>query len=208
MGTQGHLFVTHGDLTRLAADDFIVPCDGRQNVTRGFADLIGAYSAGDGSWLRPLRTTQVRAATGFWRAPDAGRHGERVWLLDTTAKADGVAGLARRLTDALAVIGRETATPLNGRARRLIGLPLVGVGDGGYADRHGETLRALLRALLDSRTAAGAPMLRSCCVTDRTTPSSRSGVARLGSRGRSAAPSRDSLLRSVTTGWSSFLGPG
>lgn len=47
------LFVMQGQLTAMAPDDVIVACDGKLNITRGIASLLGPTVQGDGDWHPP-----------------------------------------------------------------------------------------------------------------------------------------------------------
>lgn len=51
----GHLFVIHGDMTKLACDGVLIPCDDNGNITRVWERFfaLGRRQAGDRpSWFR------------------------------------------------------------------------------------------------------------------------------------------------------------
>ena len=115
MGTPCSLIVVQGDLTQLAVDDVLVPCDADLNVNIGYAGLLGRNPR-DGtffpqhSYVRPHESLLPVGVDGgygnqetFWpirlQLPEA--H-PRVWLLDTTTDThhsahDLVAAVVRAL---------------------------------------------------------------------------------------------------------------
>lgn len=135
----GHLFVAHGDLTRLACDAVVVPCDGDGNVTGAWAELLpDGLPPGDGpGWLRigtPGRSGLV----------EVGEHdGRRVLALDTHSGLPSPEQLAERTWDALAEAGAGLGAR-DGRAVPLVALPLVGTGAGGLSRRRAEVVTTLL----------------------------------------------------------------
>ncbi|QCW51519.1 SIR2 family protein [Nocardioides dongxiaopingii] len=136
---SGHLFVAHGDLTRLACDAIVVPCDGAGNVSDSWAALLPPdLPRGDGpGWLRVGSPDAAGAV-------DLGTHaGRRVVALDTVSGAPSPADLAARTWAAVDRLG-PGLTARDGRRQPLVALPLVGTGDGGLAGRRGEVVAALL----------------------------------------------------------------
>jgi len=55
MADRGHLFVVQADLTRLAADAFLVPCDSELHVTGTWRPFVepGAPWQAKHEWFRP-----------------------------------------------------------------------------------------------------------------------------------------------------------
>ncbi|MBI1735335.1 MAG: SIR2 family protein [Candidatus Rokubacteria bacterium] len=143
----GHLFIVKGDVTRLACDAWLLPCDTRGRPRAQW--LAGTPGAGDVRWpARPpewergeARAIEVTA----WPA-DA----PRPWLVNVGA-AEGtdvgwfIAG-ASEFLDRVADRLRER-TPRHGRAKPLVALPILGTGGGGAKRSAGDVVRELLPAL-------------------------------------------------------------
>ena len=55
MADRGHLFVVQADLTRLAADAFLIPCDSELNVSGTWRPFVepGAPAQAKEDWFRP-----------------------------------------------------------------------------------------------------------------------------------------------------------
>ena len=146
----GHVFVTRGDLTRLACQAVVVPTSRAVQVNRAWAELVPlkVRPAGTG-WL----DVDVVPPQGWGeqdrvlRLPDDAS-GRQVWLARTDAwRRDGVwvaEGVAEAVRRAAAVL-----PPPACRDRPLVGVPLAGTGEGGLHDRRGEVVAALLPALGD-----------------------------------------------------------
>ncbi|MDO9456596.1 SIR2 family protein [Nocardioides sp.] len=136
---SGHLFVAQGDLTRLACDAVVVPCDGRGNVTGAWSGLLP-----DDLPLGDLPGWRRIGAPGRSGVVDVGElDGRRVLALDTHSRRPSPTTLADRTWDAIDQAG--TGLPArDGRAVPLVALPLVGTGAGGLRHRRGEVVTALL----------------------------------------------------------------
>jgi hypothetical protein len=139
----GHLFVTQGDLTRLACDAWLLPTDRTGRVSAG-------WLAADGS-LGPIidRLPDAVRELNLRRAAVCGRvreDGPELIAIDT----GGVGGeKGSWYADAIRA-GIRLATkkrPRNNRERVLIGVPFAGVGAGGAADAKGDVLLAVLRMI-------------------------------------------------------------
>ena len=137
----GHLFVMQGDLTRLACDAVVVPCDSALNVTRGWQPLLPPdLPDGDNDWLRLPGAADEH---GVVELPSAGTR--RTFALVTVEDAASPQDVVDRTWQGLTRIARD----LQAHDRRhipLIGLPLVGTGAGGLDTRRGEVVAALLEA--------------------------------------------------------------
>lgn len=162
--TPGHLFVTHGDLTQLALDDVLVPCDTDLNVTRTFASLLGAGVPGDNDWIRPAGHSTPLHFSESDRQPLLIRHEEgkpRVWLINSAVAGAGLADkaalgwLLAGIRSALATIEAFPGAPLNKRARRMIGVPVIGVGEGGFDGMRADVIRQLLAELTEAARQPG-----------------------------------------------------
>ncbi|KUI34667.1 hypothetical protein AU195_09085 [Mycobacterium sp. IS-1496] len=139
---MGHLFVAHGDLTKLACDAILVPCDSAGNVNAAWRDVL------------PAGLPASRLDPGWLVLPDKPNEGvidlhsvdgRPVWAfvtvdIDRDATPDEV--VDRTWAAVEHVAGQITAR--EGRAASLIGLPLPGTGHGGLRTRRAEVINALL----------------------------------------------------------------
>ena len=146
-GSGGHLLVLQGDLTALAVDAVLVPCDADGNVHAGFGPLLA--EAG-------VDITQTTFGEGFvkvgaYRAQvgdDAGtvwlgNAGERqVWLLDTTV------GTRRDVATLVSAVGAaiDQVAKAVGSGATVV-LPLVGVNAGGFGSSYFSVIAGLIPAL-------------------------------------------------------------
>lgn len=139
---QGHLFVVHGDLTKLHCDGFVVPCDERLNISGWWAPVLGATRAGDGpGWVKPEQVDRSGAA--WIGAPHQGR---QIVLVDTVSGDPDSEALADRTLFGLKLLLEKTA----GTTRRhvpLLAVPMVGTGAGLLRRRRGEVASALVGRL-------------------------------------------------------------
>lgn len=163
MGATGHVFVVHGDLINIHADEILVPCDGDLNVTSRWKPLLGECGPGSqADWVKP---TGVEAPPRFrevdrppmlleGREPALNR---LVWLInsgDANGNADWLLG---GIKTAIQAIAKESRDSQSGRARRLIALPLLGVGAGGFGTRRGEVIKRMVVDLQEAVSSKGAP---------------------------------------------------
>ena len=143
----GHLFIVKGDVTRLACDAWLLPCDTRARPRAQW--LEGTPGAENVRWPTPppgWERGEVRAIELSGWPDDA----PRPWLVNAGA-AEGtdvgwfVAG-ASEFLDRVAEHLRGR-TPRHGRARPLVALPILGTGGGGAKRSAGDVVRELLPAL-------------------------------------------------------------
>lgn len=137
---NSHVFVLHGDLTRLACDAWLVPTDRAMTIERPWQAALGTterrYPASFAAGRRTLVVDEPRPHRGLPILTDVGGVASR----DIDWYVEGV-------REFLAV---AAAAPTRiKRPRRLVALPLVGTGQGGKAREAGAVLERLL------------PMLRS-----------------------------------------------
>ena len=141
MDRPGHLFIFQADLTRLASDVVVVPCDGA-------ALLRGAWEQFMPEGTIPVRPGWVRfPAHQLKDGHDSltGRAGTVTELVATYGFTD-IGRLVERVVTAVRR-GAQRATPGAGRALPLVALPLAGTGAGGLAHRRGAVIERLLPAL-------------------------------------------------------------
>ena len=149
----GHVFVTRGDITRIAVDAWLLPSDAACHVTAGWHASVPALaplrrSAGDEhlqvptpeGWRREERVLKLRPAAGgsagIWLGNVGSWAGEEpAWFADA----------ARQFVRAAAADGASGAR--HGRAKPLVALPLIGTGQGGGNQIKGDVLTAVIEAL-------------------------------------------------------------
>lgn len=148
-GTHGgHVFVYRGDLTRLSCDAVLVPTDRALHITAGWRAYFDHLTLqSPGRWLQlPLdRPEGWTISTHAFRA-DAPEFGPEVWLLNSGADDPRPEWVAEVVSRAVATVSAEGNHGRH-RRKRLIGLPLVGTGDGGFREQRGALIEELLRRL-------------------------------------------------------------
>ena len=146
-GSSGHLLVVQGDLTALAVDAVLVPCDAEGNVHAGFVPLLTeagvelmhtTFDEGFvkvGAYVEQVDETASAVCLGI--------AGERqVWLLDTTVETrEDVEALVAAVVCALDRI----ASGLDPGST--VALPLVGVNEGGFGSSYFSVITHLIPAL-------------------------------------------------------------
>lgn len=139
----GHLFLTHGDVTSLACDAWLVPTDARRMLEDPWR---GALPTSLPDLPADWGDTGRRAQRGMRRS-----EGDAVaWLVNVGAEPgrpvdwylEGVRQFVREAAADLA-----GTTPVHGRARHLLALPLVGTRSGGVMHIKGEMVTGLVREL-------------------------------------------------------------
>lgn len=138
---SGHAFVVHADLTKLACDYYLIPTDEWLDV--------GAHWSRFGDPPTPLPESWGSAGV---RVTDARPLNDGVtvrWVnTGTVPGADPVSWLEEGVRQALDRAGTDLQRAAGGRYRRerpLLGMPVFGTGEGGYADVRGEVLDMLRR---------------------------------------------------------------
>lgn len=140
---RGHLFVVHGDLTRLHCDGFVVPCDKNVNVSDWWTPVLGETDAGDDpGWVKPRHVT---GRAGLWIAPRLEKR--RIILVDTVTGAPDVDELLDRTLGALSALRDQVSNDRADRVVPLLALPMVGTGEGVFTGRRGEVAHALVAEL-------------------------------------------------------------
>jgi hypothetical protein len=141
----GHLFVIHGDVTRLACDAWALPCDASLLVT-------GAWVTNKTSPIHdPLGRNRL---VGIERPEGWGDSGRRVlqldghtepqvWLINTGGTAGHPVEWYLKAIDQL-LDQLRGLTSSRGRSRPLVAFPFVGSGQGGQALVRGGLLDRLL----------------------------------------------------------------
>ena len=144
----GHLFITRGDLKRLACDAILVPSgiwDGRYGHITGKWTSLGLPME-DGR-VTPAPSEESRVVKVCDGSP-------AIWLGHTGAVGKPPGWYAEAITAFVRAAGRPS-TPLAkhrplGDDRPLLGVPVVGIGEGGAFEVKGDVVRETVRAILDT----------------------------------------------------------
>ncbi len=155
MLSRGHLFVVQADLTRLAADAFLIPCDTDLNVTGGWRPFLepGAKVQESGQWFTPRG---VKSEDGFRYLPDTTPGVDRpapdqvvgLRVLVDTVTAESIPAMVQHSLAAVRFAAGKAARR-GGRALPLIAMPILGVGQGNFPGQRVEVLRELIAQLLN-----------------------------------------------------------
>ena len=140
----GHVFLVHGDLTKLSCDAWLVP-----SGTRPGPGTVWRHAASQtpppGT---PSRWSQAQGLVLSWEPLHPG--GPRSWVVCTfnhpDALPDEFVEAARQF---LAVAAGSLGTPRDRRACPLLAMPVVGTGHAGGAEQAGRIVRHLLPALYE-----------------------------------------------------------
>jgi hypothetical protein len=173
----GHVFIAQGDLTRLACDAWLLPCDGKSFVTESWFENAPQHLKDEKSTWRRARGSNGARLVGLPEAEllrprttaDGGDRARRfvawhdpnglrqAWLVNTGRwdgasadwYADGVEQFIKAASSSLPAEG------IHGRYQPLLGVPLVGTGQGGADQIKGDVIEAILRVLhQQARTSA------------------------------------------------------
>jgi hypothetical protein len=147
----GHLFVLRGDLTQLHCSAVLIPCDSEWRVVEEhwgrFLPEGRLEKADKRGWAR-------FSPKGEGRFTDVDQRQKRKVRLVVTAGYRGRGGdditaqwVADGVVEAIADLSMNPSPMPAGRVKRLIGLPLVGTGAGGFKTTRGVLIDALIPAL-------------------------------------------------------------
>lgn len=140
---MGHLFVAQGDLTKLACDAVLVPCDAAMNINSVWSPILpdGFHRGNHSNWLRlPGRPN----GAGLVHLDDHDGRRVRAFVAVDDDELTTPEDVVRRLWDAIKEVS-DGLIARDGRERPLIGVPLPGVGDGGLGGDRGKVIDVLLR---------------------------------------------------------------
>lgn len=146
----GHVFIVRGDLTKLYCDGWLMPTDRHLHVLPHWIEEIPNLKLNwlpvlDDSWDKgELRVQEIK----HWPFPE-----QRVWLVNTGAWQKEAQWYVDGVVEFFKTVGpifQQKGSGVAGRARPLLGLPLVGTGAGGAGDWTGTLLAALLPSLYDA----------------------------------------------------------
>jgi hypothetical protein len=136
---SGRVLVLQGDLTKLALDDVLIPCDSEGNFHKGFASLVGddeheiaTFKPAD---YRRHKSFTERSGDDVVKTTPDSDPSTRGWLVDTSIRPDSsVDSLMSRLQAALETVRQHSPS------MRTIGLTPVGISGGGYDGHYSEVL--------------------------------------------------------------------
>lgn len=138
-----HVFATHGDVTRIACDAWLVPTDARRVLEQPWRDALPVELPepppgwSDGACRAQLGSPRTHRDPAAWLVNVGAAPGRPVeWYLE------GVRAFVNAATGDL-----KGTAPLHGRARHLLALPLVGTRTGGATHIKGDVVAALLGEL-------------------------------------------------------------
>lgn len=202
MTNRGHVFVAHGDLLRLACDSVLVPTDVRFHVRSYWGRWA---SPGDGMGFHGRRVSEPQEIEGqIVRYVDVGSvesFAEIQWLAE---------GVHQALSAAAGDLTPGETTPQYGRARPLIGMPVFGVGGGGFDRQRGAAIDAVLHEAGEV-TASGMDVAMICLERSdyAAVQSRRSGSSSAWGLTGSQLAEADQLGEFVEKGYAAlFLGAG
>lgn len=152
MAQRGHLFVVQADLTHLAADAFLIPCDTWGHVTGTWRSFIepGARAQPAEQWFTvPDITLEDGVALLPDPTPEDAAPDEVVGVrvLVDTCSALSIPAMVERSLHAVR-LAAERSTRHGGRHLPLVALPILGVGQGLFPGRRAEVIRELIGQLL------------------------------------------------------------
>ncbi|MBB2989662.1 hypothetical protein FHR72_001125 [Mycolicibacterium iranicum] len=155
---MGHLFVTRGDLTKLACDGMLIPCDSAGHVNPGWSDVLPPGLPRSDAYPEWLVLDGRPNNAGLVALPAV--DGRAVWAfasvdIDRDATPEDVVD---RTWKALTHVAGHIAAR-EGRAAPLIGLPLPGAGHGGLGTRRAEVIKSLLQRYRDASLTADVALV-------------------------------------------------
>lgn len=154
MQITGHLFIIQADMRFLAADAFLIPCDGSVQVSGGWRSFVDAESREqpDSQWHRVPGVTLDEGIASLTDPTPEGRCspdrvvGRRV-LVDTVSVTDVDAMIDRYL--AAVKKAAEGIKARGGRTLPLVAMTVPGVGQGAFQGRRAEVIRKLIMRTLE-----------------------------------------------------------
>lgn len=142
----GHLFVVHGDLTRLSCDGLLVPCGPDGSVSHWWRAVFELDAPSTSAW-EPLP-----AGARLKESRTGPRHFE---LVDTVSAHDDVQAMLATVRDGLAALAGMVAQPRAGRVLPLLAMPLPGTGEGNFDHRRGAVVKGLVPLLEETSARLG-----------------------------------------------------
>jgi hypothetical protein len=149
----GHVFITQGDLTRIACDAWLLPTDINLSVTHPWHRALGDAVDEAASKLRRAKpsgwASEVLSAPLNPSAAEGDRkNADEPWMTCIGMVGPDLAAHVEA-TDAFIRLAASVhkRKPARGRQKALLALPLVGTGKGGASDYKGEATLELITQL-------------------------------------------------------------
>jgi hypothetical protein len=152
----GHVFVIQGDLTKLSCDAVVLPCDSRANVSAWCGSLLAGVDTEPTpqGWLH-VQAANLREGVEVLPAPaSSGPLMVLVATVDWDRRTLDVTELTDRLVSALLTVSKRVPAR-SGRSVPLVGMPLIGTGDGGLGGKRGSVVRAVMAVLRQQVSVVG-----------------------------------------------------
>lgn len=140
---KGHVFVVRGDISKLACDAWLTPCDYEAKPERKWIPSF---------WKGPFEGSPFQQGQRVQKLPNWPEKMPQPWLTnvggtDNTQVEWYIKGVADFLeTVKTDLVDKE---PLYGRSRPLLAMPVVGTALGGALEKAGEILERMLKELRD-----------------------------------------------------------
>ena len=153
MADRGHLFVVQADLTRLAADALLIPCDQHLQVSGTWRPFLepGAAAQAKEDWFAPSGLSLVDGIAVMADPTPDDPTPDQVVGLRVLVDTVGVESISDMVKQSLEAVRRAAAQAEihGGRVRRLISMPILGVGQGRFSGQRAEVIRELVGQLLE-----------------------------------------------------------
>lgn len=152
MPPRGHLFVVQADLSRIAADAFLIPCDDKLQVAGGWRPFIepGSKAQASSEWFQPRGLAlQDGLALLPDQTPSEGERGpDEVVGLRVLVDTVGVASIDEMVDRSMSGVSLAAQAKSHGRrALPLVAMPILGVGQGKFPGQRAEVVRKLIGRL-------------------------------------------------------------
>ena len=150
--SRGHLFVVQADLSRIAADAFLIPCDEELNVAGGWRPFLepGSEAQPSSKWFKP-QGVALHDGLAFLAdpTPEGKRMPDDVVGLRVLVDTVGVASIAEMVDRSVRAVSvaAEQARHHGGRSLPLVAVPILGVGQGNFPGQRAEVVRDLVGRL-------------------------------------------------------------
>lgn len=150
--SNGHVFITMGDITHMEVDAWLLPTDERLAISRGWYDAIPKLRE------RLARTDIADLTNRQARAAPLAREAEEPAVVLATVPlqgvldASGIEHIEASVCEFVEVALDVTDAPRHSRSKRLLALPSFGTGEGGGASLRGQLAERLLDACARAAT--------------------------------------------------------
>lgn len=138
---NGHVFIVRCDITKLACDAWLAPCDRRAKPRGHFTPSF---------WKGPFKGEPFQSGERVQKLRDCPENCPQPWLVDVGGTKETsvqwyIEGVAKFLEDVKKDLANKK--PLMGRTIPLVAMPVVGTAGGGALEKAGEIIEAMLKEL-------------------------------------------------------------